>query len=105
MEMVIELLTVPGCANEDAAIELITTAIADTGVRATFGRTTVSSEEQAQERRFVGSPTILVNGTDPFERGDEQPALACRLYPTPAGLRGVPALQDLREALKRAAAG
>ena len=102
--MDIELLTVPGCANTDAAVELIKTAVADTGVRATFSHTTVTSQEHAQQRGFVGSPTILLNGTDPFAGDDEPPALACRLFPTPDGLRGVPALRDLRQALKRAAA-
>ncbi len=101
--MDIELLFVSDCPNEAAAAELIRTAVADTRVQATVTRTIIASQDQAQQRGFVGSPTILLNGSDPFARPDAPAALSCRLYSTPDGLRGVPALQALREALKRVA--
>lgn len=104
MTVQIELLVVPDCPNEAAAVELITTALADTGVRATVTNTTVATLDQARQRGFIGSPTILLNGSDPFSQPEAQAALACRLYPTPDGPRGVPGLQELRQALKRAAA-
>ena len=65
----------------------------------------VVRRHQARRRGFAGSPTILVNGSDPFEDPAAPAAMACRLYPTPEGLRGVPALRDLRRALKRVAEG
>ena len=88
-----------------AAAELITTAVAETGVQATVTHTVITSQDQARRRGFAGSPTILVNGSDPFEDPAAPAAMACRLYPTPEGLRGVPALRDLRRALKRVAEG
>ncbi|MDQ2851176.1 MAG: hypothetical protein M3Y49_10675 [Actinomycetota bacterium] len=100
-----ELLIVPHCPNEADAVELITTAVADTRVRATVTRTVIATRDQARQRGFVGSPTILLNGTDPFAQPDAAAALACRLYSTPQGLRGVPTLRDLRQALTRVAAG
>ena len=103
--MQIQLLVIPNCSHEAAAAELITTAVAETGVRATITRTIIASEDTARQHGFVGSPTILLNGSDPFAPPDAPIALACRLYPTPAGLQGVPGLGDLRQALKRAATG
>lgn len=100
----IELLVVPDCPNEAAASELITTAVKDTGVSATVTRTVISSQVQAEQRGFVGSPTILVDGFDPFTGSDAPAALTCRLYSTSDGVQGAPPLQDLRQALKRAAA-
>lgn len=100
----IELLVVPDCPNEAVAAQLIATAVADTRVQATVTRTIIASQDQAQQRGFVGSPTILLNGSDPFARPNAPVALSCRLYPTPDGLRGVPALRELRQVLKRAAA-
>jgi glutaredoxin len=102
--MHIELLVVPDCPHEAAAAELITTAVADTGVRATITHTIIASEDRARQRGFVGSPTILLNGSDPFAPPGAPIALACRLYSTPDGLHGVPGLRDLRQALKRVAA-
>lgn len=61
----IELLVVPGCPNEDAAAELIATAVADTGVTATVTCTVIVAEAAAEQRGFIGSPTILLNGRDP----------------------------------------
>jgi hypothetical protein len=101
--MEIELLVVQDCTHEAAAAELITTALADTRVQATVTRTVITTLEQARRRGFVGSPTILLNGSGLFADPAAPPAMACRLYPTPAGLRGVPTLRDLRQALKRLA--
>ena len=103
--MQIELLLVPDCPHEAAAAELIETAVADTGVRATVTHTIVASEDEARERGFIGSPTILLNGSDPFASPEAPAALACRLYSTPEGLQGLPALGDLRRALNRFAVG
>ena len=102
--MDIELLVVQDCPNEAAAADLITTAVADTRVQATVTRTIIASQDQAHQRGFVGSPTILLNGSDPFAGPDAPAALSCRLYPTPDGPRGVPALRELRQALKRVVA-
>ncbi len=103
--MNIELLVIPGCPNTAAAAELIATVVADTGIRATVTQTVITSQDQARRRRFVGSPTILLDGTDPFAPPGASPAMACRLYPTPDGPRGIPDVRDLRQAIKRAATG
>ncbi len=100
----IELLVVPECPNEAVAAELIATAVAATGVAATVIRTVIGTEAEAQRRGFVGSPTILLNGVDPFPVPQASVGLACRLYSTPDGLAGAPRLRDLRQALKRAVA-
>ncbi|UQX89217.1 thioredoxin family protein [Jatrophihabitans telluris] len=102
--MNIELLVVPDCPNESAAIDLINTAVADTAVTATVTTTVISTFEVAVSRGFVGSPTILINGHDPFAQGGSGVGLACRVYPTPTGSAGLPPLRDLRQALKREAA-
>ncbi len=100
----IELLVVPGCPNEGVAAELIATAVADTGVASTVTRTVIVTEAEAEQRSFIGSPTILLNGLDAFPVSQASVGLACRLYSTPDGLRGVPGLRDLRQSLKRTAA-
>lgn len=101
--MAIELLVIPGCPNAEAAAELIAAAVLDSGIRAAVTHTVVTTQDQARRRRFVGSPTILLNGSDPFAHPRASPALACRLYSTSDGPRGVPELQALRQAIMRAA--
>lgn len=63
----------------------------------------VDTPEAAAELAFRGSPTVLVNGRDPFVQGDEpvgsSAGLSCRIYETPDGPAGSPTLDQLREAL------
>ncbi|WP_265446243.1 MULTISPECIES: hypothetical protein [Flexivirga] len=103
MTVQIELLVVPDCPNEAAATELIQAAVRSTGVSANIARTIITNDEEANERGFTGSPTILLNGADPFAEADARIALACRLYSTPTGLRTAPDLTELCRALQRAA--
>ena len=47
------------------------------------------------ELSFIGSPTIRIDGMDPFATGSEQVGLACRLYLTPTGPSGSPDVAQL----------
>ncbi len=50
-----------------------------------------------------GSPTLLVNGADPFATPDQPPSLSCRLYRDASGRTGpAPSVQALRQALAAA---
>lgn len=103
MTVRIELLVVPGCPHEAAASELIRAAVGSAGVSASVTRTVIATEQEAVARGFVGSPTILVNGADPFAQPGQSIGLACRLYPTADGLRGAPELGELSGAIGHAA--
>lgn len=99
--MQIDLLVVPDCPNEQPTAALLRQALDEIGLIATtFEVTIIKSEAEAEQHRFVGSPTIRINGNDPFATADRPPAVACRMY---ANGLGVPDLPDIRRALKRAA--
>jgi len=59
----------------------------------------IDTPEAAEEWSFRGSPTILVDGRDPFARGDEPVGLSCRIYTTPDGDSGAPSEDQLRAVL------
>lgn len=102
--MDVELLVVADCPNGTGAAALLCTALRDVGLgRVEITTTVITSPEHAGRRGFTGSPTILIDGNDPFPEPDQPSALACRVYPTPSGPRGIPDLRMLRQALKRAA--
>lgn len=50
----------------------------------------VESVEAAERERFLGSPTLRVDGQDVDPTAGERTdfGLKCRLYPSPDGLRG-----------------
>ena len=96
----IELLVVPDCPNESRALQALETALEQVAMGPQPVRITViTNQDEAQRRGFVGSPTILINGVDPFAVHGATPAVACRVYVTPAGLSGVPPLDGLVGAL------
>ncbi|KOU36258.1 hypothetical protein [Streptomyces sp. WM6378] len=99
--MEIEVLVVPDCPNEQPAVEQLRQALDDTGLRETVFTTRVITDQAEAERSgFTGSPTILIDGRDPFAEPGHAPGLACRVYQTPDGLAGLPALEELRQALR-----
>lgn len=59
----------------------------------------VTTGSEALAAGFAGSPTILLDGDDPFPHGEPTGELACRVYLTEAGLRGRPSREQLREML------
>lgn len=60
----------------------------------------VNTPEQAEELKFLGSPTIRIDGPDPFATGAEQVDLVCRVCATPYGLGGSPATAQLLAVLR-----
>lgn len=100
----VELLVIPACPGTGDASTLLRTALDDIGLAETgFTIEIIDSDEAAQARRFAGSPAFVVDGTDLFSVEGGPGSMACRVYPTPDGPRNVPALADLRQALKRRA--
>lgn len=97
----IEVLTVDGCPNATRALELAERAVREAGVPARVETVVVRNLEQAARHRFLGSPTIRVDGHD-VEPGAERGksfSLACRVYQVSGRLQGVPDERWVVEAL------
>ena len=75
-------------------------SLADEFADMTVTHRLVDTPEEADRVGFRGSPTVLVNGVDPFAtEADPVGGLSCRVYPTPEGPAGSPTLEQLRRAL------
>ena len=89
-----------GCPKWRIAYARLTTALRQAGlsyVEPVLER--VESPEDAERLHFVGSPTIIVNGGDPFDPSATSFGLRCRVYETPDGPSGSPTTDQLRDAL------
>lgn len=97
----VRLLYFDGCPNwrlaEERLIEAVQRCRPGTDVELVL----VSSPEDAERLGFRGSPTVLVDGRDPFADATAPVGLACRLFPTPDGLRGAPTLEQLVAVLSK----
>ena len=99
--MDVKVLFFDGCPNWTVADERLREALTQAGrsdVRVEHHR--VTTPEEAEAVRFRGSPTILLNGQDPFADPDAPVGLSCRVYRTDAGLAGAPTVEQLLTVLR-----
>lgn len=93
------MLTVPGCPNGPALEERLARALADRE-NVSVLRRIVDDVAQATRLGMHGSPTLLIDGRDPFAVPGLRPGISCRMYRAEDGrLEGAPSLNALREAL------
>lgn len=99
----VTVLYFDGCPNWHEAAEHVRQALREVGLPAsalTLRR--VSTPEEAERMSFRGSPTVLVNGVDPFADPTAPVGLACRVYRTENGLAGTPPPDALTAVLRAA---
>jgi hypothetical protein len=102
----IEILAREDCPNRGMAMNVVERAVDETGVPADIELIVVSSEDEAESWRLLGSPTVLVDGrdVDPSPNGHAEFTLEDRVYRTERGLAGWPDPHWVKEALLRAVA-
>lgn len=99
--MHITVLTMPGCPNASLAQQRVFAALA--GRAADVALVQVHDQAQAAEWAMTGSPTILLEGMDPFPPIGAKPSLSCRLYRAADGtVAGAPSEAELRKAIDEA---
>ena len=96
-----DVLTFEGCPNAATALLLVRELVGELGIDADVHELRVESLEEAERLRFLGSPTIRIEGKDVEPGADERRdyVLACRVYRTNRGIAGVPDRAWVREAL------
>lgn len=99
----IEFFFWDGCPSAPRALELLTTQMEELGIpQDELREIEIFTHEDAERERFIGSPTIRIDGVDISDPGDTMYGLECRLYyhrdgrPSP-----LPDADDLKEALAR----
>src|SRR5260370_39385952 len=60
----------------------------------------IDSPEAPDQLGFHGSPTILIDGRDPFLTGIEQVGMSCRVFRTEDGIQGAPTEAELSKLLE-----
>ena len=98
--MEIEVLHVPECPNVAPLLDDIRAVIGDRS-DVTITTSLVSGDVEAAAIGFAGSPTVLIDGLDPFATGAAQAGLSCRLYLTETGPVGRPSRAQIEVALRR----
>jgi hypothetical protein len=101
--MTIELLYFDGCPNHEALLPHLEQLLRGAEISAEIRLRRIADASAAQHERFLGSPTVRVDGRDVEPGAEERDdfGLKCRLYRTQAGLQGVPPDDWILDALTR----
>ncbi len=102
--MQIRFLYYEDCPSHDVALERLQGVMAEEGIEADIEIVKVETDEQAHALRFVGSPTILIDGQDIDPPPPEAYyALTCRAYRLEDGrISPLPSPETIRRALRAA---
>ncbi len=104
--MRVELLYYPECPSHERALELLREAIQQEGIEAEILITRIETQEDAEAYRFVGSPTIRIEGHEVQPQPHLPYRLTCRTFILEDGrLSPLPSLGMLRQAIREARNG
>lgn len=95
--MKVEVLFFEGCPNHQPTVQLAREVVAELGLDARVEEVEVRTSEDVKRLRFLGSPTVLVDGIDiePSARSRTDFGFCCRTF----GGSGMPRRELLAEAL------
>lgn len=104
--MIVDVLYFDGCPNHAAARELVESVLSEHGIAAQIRDIEITDSADALEMRFLGSPSIRVEGidVDPSAARLDRFGLMCRVYRDGIVASGVPPRKMIENALGNAAA-
>lgn len=99
----VEVLYFDGCPSHEALLPRLRELLARARVDAVIELVRVADADAAERARFLGSPTVRIDGEDVEPGAAERTdfGMKCRLFATPDGLRGMPAEEWVLAALTR----
>jgi len=97
--MTVTLQYFDGCPNWQVAEERLREALRNVGDAHEVVHQLVADPDDAERVGLRGSPTILIDGHDPFTDDAEPVGFACRIYRTEAGTEHAPSVAQLERAL------
>ena len=99
--MKIEVLYFQGCPHHAPASEMVREVLDSLGCEEQVREVEVRSQAEAEAIRFVGSPSIRINGSDieSWARTAKDFGLSCRTYFDGSRHGGVPSRELLRRAI------
>ena len=102
--MKIEIFYIDGCPNHRRTVERVDELLKHFRLAADVLEVPVTDSLSALAYRFLGSPTVRINGIDvePSARTSSQFGLMCRTYLNGPKREGVPSRELIREALLEA---
>jgi hypothetical protein len=98
----VEVLTVTDCPHREMALDRVRQALDRVEAsQVVVIERVIDDPELAAAAGMHGSPTVLIDGHDPFTAAGIEASVSCRLFPTASGFDGAPTVEDLVAALSQ----
>lgn len=60
----VKVMSISGCNDTEPTIDLVQQTAEELGIEISFTHEILSSQEEAENHKFIGSPTIQINDLD-----------------------------------------
>jgi glutaredoxin len=99
----VEFLYFRNCPHHEAARELLRGVLRENHFKMTLHNMRIDSHDEAIAKRFLGSPTIRINGVniEPGAANREDYGMQCRVYLINGQFTGMPSKSMIQAALLR----
>nr|MBN1228331.1 hypothetical protein [Anaerolineae bacterium] len=101
MTLLVNVLYTDDCLDWQTYVELVDMAIQELGFEAEYTYTLITSDRDAMDNQFIGSPTIRINDEDLFPVKGAASGKRLRSYFTAEGMVGYPTYEMILDALSR----
>lgn len=103
--MRVQLLYFDGCPNAMKTLDDLNAVLAGEGLQAEIERIRVRNPSHARRLRFLGSPSIRIDGRDlePEARSRTDYGFMCRTYHSTEGVAGTPSREQILRAIRESA--
>jgi len=100
--MRVQLLFFDGCPNAEKALDDIHAALAGEGLHVAVERIRVRNQSHARRLRFLGSPSIRIDGQDvePEARSRTDYGFMCRTYSSGGERKSAPSREQIVRAIR-----
>ncbi len=103
--MHLTILAEPTCPNA-SVLKARLAEVLDGRAGISISHEVITSSDDAARRGMHGSPTLLIDGADPFATPGQAPSMSCRLYRDDSGhVSGAPSVSQLRYAIEQVLVG
>lgn len=89
-DLKIQLLYFDGCPSWQSALRNLHAALKAYGLDVSVELVQVMDNDDAAQRKFLGSPSFRINGADLWDEERGAYSLSCRVYATSDGMKGSP---------------
>lgn len=104
-KMKVELLYFDGCPSWQSGLQILHSALEANGLDVSVELVQVLNNDDAARKKFLGSPSFRVNGIDLWSEERDTYSLSCRVYATLEGMKGMPTILMLQEAIRQVVVG